>query len=158
MTSKTPHNAQAAHAKATDLMDLFGIFRRRKWHFVLGLSIGLLLAALYYFITPPTFRAKMEILVGEKSGDVARGASSSASTEGVQAEEDILSTHIQLFTSRRILQAALESGIEELQSVHLVIEKGDSPIEYLQDNLRVAKGGEGVARDAHTLQASFDDP
>tara|TARA_R110002049_G_scaffold27321_2_gene94054 strand:- start:149587 stop:151929 length:2343 start_codon:yes stop_codon:yes gene_type:complete len=140
-------------------MDLLGIFFRRKWHFALGMTLGLALAALYYFITPPTFRAEMEILVGQKSGDVARGASSSASVEGVQAEEDILSTHIQLLTSRRILDAAMTSAnLQEIASIKEAIEEGESAIVYLQENLKVAKGGEGVARDAHTLHATYDDP
>jgi len=159
MNSVRQDNAPQSFGRATDLVDLLSIFRRRKWHFALGLMLGLALAALYYFVTPPTYRAEMEILVGQKSGEIARGASRSASVEGVQAEEDILSTHIQLLTSRRILTAAMENAnLAQLTSIAEAIEKGDSPIVFLQENLKVSKGGEGVARDAHTLLASYDDP
>ena len=145
--------------ETTDLLELLGTLNRRKWHLIIGIGLGVVLSAVYYLATPPTFRATMDILVGQKSGDVARGASRSASVEGVQAEEDILSTHIQLFNSRRILQAALDNHeLTKIPSIQKAMEEGDSPIEYLRDNLKVVKGGNGVARDAHTLKAEYDDP
>ncbi len=145
----------------TDLLDLLGILRRRKGLIALGLFVGVAAAVLYYVLTPPTFRAEMEILVGQKSGDLIKGANSSSSVEGVDTEEDVLSTHIQLLTSRRILKAAIEKhDLDEIKSVVEAVESDDNetPLTYILDNLAVTKGGDGVARDAHTLKATYDDP
>ena len=139
-------------------IDLFGILKRRKGFLILGLFLGVGAAVLYFFLTPPTYRAEMEILVGQRSGSMAKGASNSE-VEGSQTEEDELSTHIQLFTSRRILNAAIKNAeLKRLPSFREVVRDGGSVMNYLQDNLSVIKGGEGVARDAHTLKATYDDP
>ncbi|MBB3208344.1 capsular exopolysaccharide synthesis family protein [Rhodopirellula rubra] len=153
--------APAQANQETDLLDLLGILRRRKGLIALGLFLGVAAAALYYFLTPPTFRAEMEILVGQKSGDLVKGASSGSSVEGVDTEEDVLSTHIQLMTSRRIVAAAIkEHQLDKISSVVEAVNKSDSvtPLVYILDNLDVTKGGDGVARDAHTLKATYDDP
>lgn len=139
-------------------IDLIGILKRRKGFLALGIFLGVGAAALYFFLTPPVYRAEMEILVGQRSGSMAKGAGSSE-VEGSQTEEDVLSTHIQLFTSRRILSAAIRSSnLKDLSSFRQIIREGGNTMEYLQDNLSVTKGGEGVARDAHTLKATYDDP
>ena len=139
-------------------IDLIGILKRRKGFLILGLFLGVGAAVLYFFLTPQTYRAEMEILVGQRSGSMAKGASNSE-VEGSQTEEDELSTHIQLFTSRRILNAAIKNAeLKRLPSFREVVRDGGSVMNYLQDNLSVTKGGEGVARDAHTLKATYDDP
>ncbi|TWT80842.1 Tyrosine-protein kinase ptk [Planctomycetes bacterium CA13] len=143
----------------TDILDLLGMLRRRKGFIALGLFLGVAAAVLYFFLTPPTYRAKMEILVGQKSGDLVKGATSDSSVEGAEAAEDVLSTHIELMTSRRILQTAIDKhGLEDLASIAEVVAEGRSSLKFVMDNLSVSKGGEGVARDAHILQASYDDP
>lgn len=140
-------------------LDLLGILARRKGFLCLGLFLGLAAVSLYYFVTPKTYRSEMEILVGQKSGSVANGAASGSDVEGSQTEEDVLSTHIQLFTSRRILNAAIEAAdLRAIPSFREAISDGASPIKHLISNLSVTKGGQGVARDAHTLKATYDDP
>lgn len=154
-------NQTASHRAAgvEDKLDLRGFFGRRKWLFILGMMLGLVIAALQFFLTPPTYRSKMEILVGQKSGDIGNGAKADASTEGVQAEDDILSTHIELMTSRRILQSAIKNhDLASLSAIQQKIEDGGTPLEYLLANLEVEKGGEEMASDAHILRATFDDP
>ncbi len=149
------------HGSSDDsqILDVFGLLRRRKRLISLGVFLGVGLAVLYYALTPPTYQAKMEILVGQKSGGVVNGASSSGSVEGSGAEEDMLSTHIQLMTSRRILQAAIDThDLKKTSSIAEVVRNGGSPIGYILKHLEVLKGGEDVARDAHTLRATFTDP
>ena len=135
------------------------MMRRRMGLIALGLVIGTALAIAYCYFTPPTYQAKMEILVGQKSGDLVKGANSKASVEGSDTEEDILSTHIQLMTSRRIVASAIENhDLESIDSVAAEVAEGGNPLDYILDNLEVSKGGDGVARDAHTLRATYDDP
>ena len=143
----------------TDELDLFGMLRRRRGYILLGTLLGLVAATMYFLLTKPTYRAEMQILVGQKSGDVVSGGKSDASVEGVAAEDDVLSTHIQLLTSRRILQAALENNqLDQLPSIRNAIDEGIPALSYIRDKLSVTKGGEGVAKDAHTLTATYDDP
>lgn len=144
----------------TDLsIDLAGIIKRRKGFLALGLILGIAAAVTYHLITPPTYRAEMEILVGQKSGSVASGASSGgADADASQAEEDVLSTQIQLFTSRKILSAAIKLGeLNRLKSFKKAANDKISAIDFIRDNLTVTKGGDGVARDAHTLKATYTD-
>ncbi|MEP3481013.1 MAG: polysaccharide biosynthesis tyrosine autokinase [Fuerstiella sp.] len=140
-------------------IDLAGILKRRKGFLALGLFLGIAAAVTYHLITPPTYRAEMEILVGQKSGSVASGASSGAAdVDASQAEEDVLSTQIQLFTSRRILLAAIKKAeLTKLKSFKEAAEDGVTPDDFIRENLAVTKGGDGVARDAHTLKATYDD-
>ncbi|MCH2203379.1 MAG: polysaccharide biosynthesis tyrosine autokinase [Fuerstiella sp.] len=138
-------------------IDLIGILRRRKGLIALGLFLGVGIASLYFAVTPPTYRSEMEILVLQRSGSLAKGAASNGEVEGTQTEEDVLSTHIQLFTSRRILAAAIESAnLTELASFQEVIRNNGSPIVFIQSHLAVSKGGKGVAKDAHTLKATYE--
>ena len=158
MTQSLPNSGMNA-ADDSDLLDLFGIFRRRAGLLILGLILGAISAFLYLFLTPPTYRAKMMILVGQKSAGMVKGASSGDSVEGSSAEDDVLSTHIQLFTSRRILKAAVENhDLLKIPSIADAAAEGQPVLNYIADKLHVTKGGEGVARDAHTLRATFDDP
>jgi capsular exopolysaccharide synthesis family protein len=146
-------------AEDSDLLDLLGIFRRRMGLIILGFLLGGIAALLYVFLTPPVYRAKMMILVGQKSAGMVKGASSGDSVEGSAAEDDVLSTHIQLFTSRRILKAAVDKHeLLKIPSIADAATEGRPVLDYIADNLHVTKGGEGVARDAHTLRATFDDP
>ena len=143
----------------TDLLGIFGMMRRRMGLIILGLVIGTALAVAYFLLTPPTYQAKMEILVGQKSGDLVKGASSKSSVEGSDTEEDILSTHIQLMTSRRIVASAIENhDLINIKSVEKAVEDDGNALDYILDHLEVGKGGDGVARDAHTLRATYDDP
>ncbi len=149
------------HQSSNDesVLDIMGVFRRRKGLLVLGVILGVIAAVMYLVLTPPVYRAKMEILVGQKSADVVKGATSGSSVEGANAEEDVLSTHIQLMTSRRILKSAIEKHeLMKVASIAEAVGNGMQAIDYLSEHLSVSKGGDGVARDAHTLRATFDDP
>ena len=138
-------------------IDWLGILWRRKGWILLGIILGVGAAAQYLAMTPPTYRSKMEILVGQRSGSLAKAGGSNGEVEGTQAESDVLSTHIQLFTSRRIVAAAIEAAnLTDLASLQKVISNKGSPIAFIQGHLRVSKGGKGVAKDAHTLTAAYE--
>ena len=142
----------------SDLLDLLGVLRRRKGLICFGVLLGAIGAVMYYALTPKVYRAKMEVLVGQKSGEMVKGASADASQEGVHTDDDVLSTHIQLMTSRRIVKSAIEKhNLDQLDSVYDTVAKGGSAVKHITDHLVVSKGGDGVARDAHTLRATYDD-
>ncbi|QDT10118.1 GumC family protein [Planctomycetes bacterium K23_9] len=158
MTQVDP-NLNNQTADDSEALDLIGVLRRRIGFIVLGVTLGLIAAGLYLLLTTPTYRAEMEILVGQKSADMVNGASSNTSVEGANTDGDVLSTHIQLMTSRRILKKAIaDHELTDIASVSNAIDEGKNPLEYIRDHLHVTKGGLGVAKDAHTLQATYDDP
>ena len=157
--SQVDHIATRTVPEDSEVLDLFGILRRRKGFIFLGMFLGLLAAGLYLALTKPVYRAQMEILVGQKSADLVKGANSKASADGINADEDVLSTHIILMTGRSILKAAVEKhSLMKVPSIAEAVEDGTPVLAYLANQLHVTKGGDGVAKDAHTLRATFDDP
>ena len=70
-----------------------GILWRRKGWILLGIILGAGMAVQYLAMTPPTYRSEMEILVGQRSGSIAKAGGSNGEVEGTQTESDVLSTH-----------------------------------------------------------------
>jgi capsular exopolysaccharide synthesis family protein len=84
-----------------------------------------------------------------------RGAEATQDLQGTVAE-DLLATHMQIISSPRIVRRALEQRkLESLPSILEQLEEDQEPIDYVIENLEVARGGEGAARGAHVLTASF---
>ncbi len=141
------------------LLDIFGIIRRRKGLIAFGTVLGLALAALYYFAATRVFEAQVEILVMQKDTNLP--------TKGVDARDtsphdDLLSTHMQIFTSPQVIgQAVEEHRLDQLSSFaearREAEEKGNrfNPVGLIAKNINVRRGGEGQARDARVLRATF---
>lgn len=133
---------------------------RKRWEYVLfGLCLGVGLAALYYFTATPMYQSEIEILVGQRSSEVTNsGTINSANVSGDGVQEDQLATHMQLLVSRKLLANAIESGkLRDIESFRQALLKGVNPIDHVLDHLSVKRGGEGKARDAMVLRASFRD-
>jgi len=79
--------------------------------------------------------------------------------QGNTMNEDLLSTHIELFRSPRIVKLAIENcNLESTASIAQQIRSDKDPVKYIISHLNVTKGGEGRAKDAHVLRATFRDP
>ena len=127
--------------------DLLGIFKRRYLHLLFGVSVGLVLAFFYFSRQVPIYESELAILVGQRSGDLAStGFQDGAESSTVQQE--VLSTHMELFGSRKIISEAIDK-----QNVPLTVQQ-------VQGNLTVSVGGSGSAKNASLLHASYrdDDP
>ncbi len=142
----------------TSLFDAWAIVRRRKGLILFGLVLGLGLSALYFFKATPKYESEVQILVMQKDANLP--------TRGVEADEfgrnssyqDLLSTHVELFQSPRIIGNAIKK--HELASLASFPKPRDSeppanPIGFVKRNLTVTKGGEGQSKDARVLQATF---
>ncbi len=141
-------------------INIFSAIRRR-WEYVLfGIGLGVGLALLYHFTATPMYESNIEILVGQRSSELTNsGTMTGAHASGDAIQEDQLATHMRLFTGRLMLADAIEKGgLKNLESFQATLREGGNPIDHLLKNLSVKRGGEGTARDAMVLRASFKDP
>ena len=161
------------------LFDAWAAIRRRKGLIIFGLLLGLGLATLYYFQATPKYESTVQILVMKKDANLpARGVE--ADQYGREAGyEDLLATHVELFQSPRIIAEAIKThGLESLPTFVRAKEKKErghewlppslaayeetrrhfDPVEFVQDNLTVEKGGHGQGKEARVLRASFRAP
>jgi len=146
-------------AGATEL-DIFAMLRRRWNHLCFGGVIGLGLAALYLYATVPTYTARIEILVGQRSSEMAStGTMSSAQASGDLMHEDQLATHMQLLASRKVIGNAINQySLRKIPSIAKTVQDGGNAIDYILDNLEITRGGQGSAENAMVLAATFVDP
>lgn len=127
-------------------LDLLGILKRRFHLIALGIFVGATLATIFYVQQVPIYESQLSILVGQRSSELTKTGVGNAN-EGVNTiQEEILSTHMELFGSSKILsEAAVRNGIGQ--------SAGD-----IYGQLSISKGGEGLAKSASVLKASFRDP
>ncbi|QDT06016.1 Tyrosine-protein kinase YwqD [Rubripirellula lacrimiformis] len=147
-------------SKATVIeINLLGMLRRRWPHIAFGIFVGLSLAGFYYFSTDRMYESKIEILVGQRSSEVTNnGTITGANASGDNIQEDQLATHLRLFVGRRMLAEAIQKGnLDQLASFQQVVANGGSVIDHILKNIEVNRGGEGSARDAMVLRASYRD-
>lgn len=124
-------------------LDITGILRRRYPHITLGVLIGATIASIYFFQQVPIYESVLTVLVGQRSTELATTGTSRSGNAGTTVQEDILATHVELITSRRILESAISKG-------GLSISPGE-----IQQNLKVSKGGVGQSEGASVLRASY---
>ncbi len=153
---KTESNSQFA---AFDI-DLVGMVRRRWTLLLFGVFVGISTALLYQFMTTPIYETDIEILVGQRTSELTNsGTASNAQASGDAIHEDQLATHIRLFASRRIIEEAIQNhSLEDFGSFRAADRNGVSAVDHIIENLTIRRGGDGEAKDAMVLLASFRDP
>ncbi|MEM1226960.1 MAG: polysaccharide biosynthesis tyrosine autokinase [Planctomycetota bacterium] len=126
-------------------LDLLGILRRRYHLIALGLFIGAALACLFFVKQVPIYESNLAVLVGHRSADL-NSASAGSLIEGATTIEDvILSTHMELFRSKKVIDKAIE------------VARLDRSTGDVFENLSVGRGGEGAAENANILTANYRD-
>jgi len=141
-------------------LDIIGLIRRRWYHLVVGTFIGVGIGLLYFYATTPMYESHIEILVGQRSSEMASsGTMSNAQASGDSIHEDLLATHMRLFLSRKNVANAIETGkLKSTETIREVLAQGGSPINYIVEQMEVGRGGEGAAENAMVLSASFRAP
>jgi len=139
------------------LLDILAIVRRRFWLIMFGLVVGVGLGTLYFFKATPMYESKVQILVMPKDSNLPSQSTKGGSDfQQKSAEEDVLATHIELFKSPRVVQKAIETNnLLELATLAKVVAEEGNPVTHIIDNLEVTRGGEGKAKDASVLAATF---
>ena len=120
----------------------------RRWLIILvGVLVGWILAVAYFLAWPKTYESSAKILVMRKDPTVAAsGVSRGLEVEGPQVTSELLATHMVLLTSLKIVSEALHrDGLDQLPSilVRLKIAQGQTPADYVIENLNVTSGGKG---------------
>ncbi len=133
---------------------------RRKGLIAFGLVIGLGLSYLYYSQVAPTYESEVQILVMQKNSNLpTQGPEGTNDFQRQSMDEDLLSTHVQLFRSPRIVKDAIEQlQLQSVPSIAAIIKEDKDAAEYVIKQLTVTKGGDGRAKDAHVLRATFRGP
>lgn len=141
-------------------IDVVETLRRRWLQMIFGVVVGVGIAALYYKTTTPIYQSSLEILVGQRNSEVtSSGTISGGDASGDQIQDDQLATHLRLLISRKLLAQAVEIGdLRSLDSFAAAIDAGANPIDHLLGNIEVLRGGEGSARNAMVLRATYKDP
>lgn len=155
-----PNSPESSPGNQSVELDILGMLRRRWHHLVLGVVVGLGFALLYQYATTPVYESRIEILVGQRSSEMASsGTMSNAQASGDVIHEDQLATHMRLFVSRKIVGDALASpSLQNIASLTAVTKLGGNPVDLIIDNLEVSRGGEGAAENAMVLSATYRDP
>ncbi len=125
-------------------LDVFGIVKRRYPLILLGILIGGAVASLYYLQQAPIYESTLTVLVGQRNSDLTSTGKGDA--EGSNMIQDgILSTHMELFTSRKLIAQAIAEN------------KLSTAVDQVRGNLTVTKGGLGLAKNASILKAVYKD-
>lgn len=140
--------------ESQDVLDLFGIARRRKLSLVVGVIFGLILALAYQFLATPQYEAQLQIMLMQKD---AAMPTRSGGAGGTEVAEEVLATHMEVFSSRRIIKEAIDRyELDKIPSIAEQIVLKEDPIEFIQDQLSVNVGGS--AEVATVLFATYRDP
>ena len=163
--------------QADDTIELFGLLRRRRKHLVGTFLVGLAVALAYQLLAERRYEARLELMVMRRDSSVpANGVGSQGEVDGSSLTDELLATHMKLLSSRKIVKSALrllsntvsaggaavqtegEYNLIGLKSLIEAQNEDINPVDYIQEQLHVDVGGEGSARDASILVATFEDP
>ncbi|MCC9599953.1 polysaccharide biosynthesis tyrosine autokinase [Stieleria sp. JC731] len=136
-------NAPASESNERELdfnLDLAGMLRRRIHLIAFGLLVGSTAATIYYQKQQPLYQSSLTVLVSQKSSEIARKGVRSSDDSTIPVQDKILATHMQLFTSPKILQKAIDDfGL-------------DKNVGQISRGLAINKAGE-----ASILNATYED-
>ena len=124
-------------------LDIIGTLRRRYLHITLGVLIGATIATIYFFQQVPVYESGLTVLVGQRSSELATTGTNRGGNDATTLQDDILATHIELLTSRKIIENAISSG-------KLLLGPGE-----ILKGLQLSKGGAGASKNASVLKARF---
>jgi len=143
----------------SEILDLYGIARRRKWSIVAGLFVGLFVALAYQMLATPKYDAQLQVMLMQKDASMpARGAGQQGGSDTDVAVE-VLATHMEVFSSRRIVKEAIDRfELDRIPSIAEQIALREDPVEFIQQQLAVTFGGDGEGKSATVLVASYRDP
>ncbi len=140
-----------------DAKQLLGILRRRWLWIIASLFIVLALTAVAYVVTPKTYRSTAKIsITGRNTELTSLNAYSSLEAETL-VSEDILATHMQIMTSRAVIERAIKRrNLAEISAIQENVNEYTTPAQAIANDLVVSRGGMGQARTARVLNVQFD--
>ena len=132
---------------------------KRRWGIIsIALLIGTVSAVAYYVLTPPKYGSTAQLLVMKKDSRLAAQGVTGNGEGEARVTEELMATHMQMLQSRTMIDGALrDAQLEELPSIvnNLSTSRHQKPGDYVIENLRVSRGGNGQARTAHVLNIDY---
>ncbi|MCA9050789.1 MAG: hypothetical protein KDA89_18750, partial [Planctomycetaceae bacterium] len=138
----------------SETLNIIEIVRRQFWLIVAAVNVSLAGAVLYWAHAPVWYESRAKILVSQRDPGLATSGQQSGGE--VVLNEDILANHMEIVSSRRIVEAALtSSGLDSLPSIVSQLRDDVDAVDYVIEHLKLTRGGDGSARDARSLQVAF---
>ena len=138
------------------LMTAWALIRRRL-HVILFCGLLTTVAAgLYCYLAPAVFMSDTAILVIKKNPSLPLPRTDVKQEVDPAVGDDLLATHMLILSSPKVVEDALRKHeLDNLPSILGALDKNETPTEYVTENLRVTRGGEGQGRSAHILNVQF---
>ncbi|MEZ6127490.1 MAG: polysaccharide biosynthesis tyrosine autokinase [Planctomycetaceae bacterium] len=138
-----------------ETLNLVDVIRRQGWLIVACVISGAACAVLYWMYSPVWYESRAKVLVSPKDTGLAGSAAGQQASESV-VNEDILANHMEVVRSRRIVETALKkSGCDTLLSIVSRLDEKTDATDYVIEQLKLTRGGDGGARDARSLSIAF---
>jgi capsular exopolysaccharide synthesis family protein len=136
-------------------LNISAIMRRQMWLILACIGQGLALAVLYWMHAPEKFESRARVMVSQRSPQMS-STTSGTSSESI-VDEDVLSNHMEVIRSRRIVETALtKHSLDKLTSITAHLKENEDAADYVIDNLKLTRGGSGGAKGARILSISFE--
>ena len=135
-----------------NVLDIFEILGRQRWLIAFLAILGLIGGIAYALKAPIWYESNAKVLIAKRTAGL--DATGDAGTGMVG--EDALANHIELISSRMIVGRALEeNGLLDLESLRPLAAREVDATDYVIGNLKIAKGGDGAAKLAQSLNIAF---
>ena len=125
-----PQSEQAAS------LDLLAILNRRKAWLVLSCFLGLAFGSVYYFLSPKRYESRAELLLMQNSNEPM------SANGGIERDvsEELLSTHMKLVQSSRIVKKALETDVQLAATMAKIEERDEEAWDEPADESETMSG------------------
>ena len=155
-TARGPQEGTGNADQAPGLLTVLSLVCRRRRVILLSVLTAIMAAGLYCFFAPPEFMSDTAILVIKKNPSLPLPRTDSKQEVDPYIGDDLLATHMLILVSPTVVDNALSNnGLDQLPSIVSSLDDHQTPTEYVIDNLRVTRGGEGQGRAAHILNVQF---
>ena len=153
-TDQAPRLQATAQAASLATLDILEVLRRQFWLIASCGALGMLLAVIYWANAPEWYETRAKMLVTMKSPKISDPESGAWGQDAMQ--EDALANHMEIVRSRDVISRALEgANLTNLKSIQQHLDDETDAIDYVSAHLVLTKGGDGVARDARSLNIAF---
>ena len=153
--SQPPTPVKPLHDMEFNVIDLLTILKRQWGLIFFGMLFCVVLGFLYYAKTQRLYKSEAQLFIIERNPSQVVDPGASTYTN---VQDSLLSSHIMIIQSTRILSEAFASlkaeNNLELESLY----SKDNVIQYIKNNLKTTKGGDGKLKSAMIMTVSFTSP
>jgi succinoglycan biosynthesis transport protein ExoP len=139
-----------------ETLDLTSVIRRQMWLIASCVAMGVAAALIYCMNTTVLYESTAKVMVSQKNPRLATGVSGANQATDEMLNEDILANHMEIVSSRKIVEDALKgANLESLPSIAKHLDEQTDATDYVIEHLKLTKGGRGGAKDARSLTMKF---